>query len=719
MKILRMLTAGLALTLLLCTPAMAQTGHDLFQQALVKEQAEGDLRAAIGLYQRIVNEFAADRSLAARALVQMGQCHERLGNQEAEAALAAYRQVLEEYADQPEPVEQARTRLAALEQPAETDMSTISTSLVWSGPGASASDPTPDGKFLVYRDLMDTRDLALREIATGETRYLTGDARNQPDMTNAYNGRVSPDGTWVAHGFSIFDRDGTPVRGSLRVVGMDGRNLRVLLEEEGCWLHAHDWTSDGQWIAGRWDCWPDLDAEGEHRLVLVSAMNGGMRVLHQVSGTGYAQRSWVSPDDRYLVYDGPVEQDGGNRDIWILPLAGGDPLSLLRHPADDRVLGWVPNTDFVVFLSDRDGTWDLWAGAVRDGRMAEPLRKIWRNMGEVDPAGLSGDGSLFYSRFTRWCNTSIAPFDLAMGRTNLVAAMPLLGSNRSPQWSPDGRRLAFVSESEVTEGKYGRINIRDLTTGEQDEVATDLQARFILNWSPDGRSLLVSGDDGRDEPHFWKVDANSGDATPLLPVPDAYEWWGGWTWAAWSPDGGSLLYSVMNDGEGRSRLIRRDLASGGEEELYRDSVILRRPFELSPDGHQVAFVFMDSLNAEMPGGIATLDLDTGASRRLVAFGDSLAEWEVSIHWAPDGEDILYSEIVQGAEQEAGWHTNVLRVPAAGGEPELLWTFAEGKFSGGFELSPDGSRVALTTFTQERGIWVMEGLRDVLRSWEER
>ncbi|MFH1763420.1 MAG: hypothetical protein ABIF09_04420, partial [Gemmatimonadota bacterium] len=79
MRILRIGLFGVALTLLMNAPGMAQTGHDLFQQALVKEQADGDLRAAIALYQRIVQEFAADRALAARALVQMGQCHERLG----------------------------------------------------------------------------------------------------------------------------------------------------------------------------------------------------------------------------------------------------------------------------------------------------------------------------------------------------------------------------------------------------------------------------------------------------------------------------------------------------------------------------------------------------------------------------------------------------------------------------------------------------------------
>jgi Tol biopolymer transport system component len=443
--------------------------------------------------------------------------------------------------------------------------------------------------------------------------------------------------------------------------------------------------------------------------VLVSVTDGARRVVHQVPGTGHALRSWLSPDDRYLVYGGPVEEDDENADIWLLPLDGGEELPLVQHPADDRILGWVPASDFVVFLSDRDGTWDMWAIAVRDGRVEGPPRKIWRDMGEVDPKGFSENGSFLYSVFTRWFTTSIAPFDLGTGMADLNAATPLLGSNRGPQWSPDGRYLAFTTESELTEGKYGRINVRDLTTGEQREVATHIRARDLSNWSPDAGSLLVGGDDGRGEPHFWKVEVSSGEGTPLLPVPDAYEWWGGWTWADWSPDGEGILYSVLNDGAGQGRLARRDLVSGEEEELYRDSLLIRRPFELSPDGREVAFVFHDSLNADGPGGLAILDLDTGERRRIVTFADSVTGWEVSLQWTPDGTNILYSVIVRDEE----WHTNVCRVAASGGDPEHLWTFAEGKFGGWFEVSPDGRQIALTTYTQENEIWVMDNLREVL------
>src|ERR1700758_1651858 len=109
---------GASLMLVLAAgAARAQSGYDLFQQALVKERAEGQLEQAIALYQRVVREYATDRPLAAKALVQLGQAYEKLGRDEAGQA---YQRVLRDYAEQRDQVTAARARLAALAQSANT-----------------------------------------------------------------------------------------------------------------------------------------------------------------------------------------------------------------------------------------------------------------------------------------------------------------------------------------------------------------------------------------------------------------------------------------------------------------------------------------------------------------------------------------------------------------------------------------------------------------------
>lgn len=67
-------------------PLEAQSGYDLFQKALATERADGNLRAAIQLYERIVKEFGADRALAARALVRKADCLLKLGDEEARSS---------------------------------------------------------------------------------------------------------------------------------------------------------------------------------------------------------------------------------------------------------------------------------------------------------------------------------------------------------------------------------------------------------------------------------------------------------------------------------------------------------------------------------------------------------------------------------------------------------------------------------------------------------
>ncbi len=75
------------------------------------ELSNGRVSTAISLYQRIVMEFASDRSLVAKALIRLGAAQEALGSTE---ATRAYQRIVSYYPDQREQVIVARSRLAAL-----------------------------------------------------------------------------------------------------------------------------------------------------------------------------------------------------------------------------------------------------------------------------------------------------------------------------------------------------------------------------------------------------------------------------------------------------------------------------------------------------------------------------------------------------------------------------------------------------------------------------
>ena len=79
------------------------------QAAIKKETVDGDLKAAIEQYGEIAR--GGNRAAAAKALVRMGRCYEKLGDAESRKA---YERVLREFGDQQEAADEARARLAAL-----------------------------------------------------------------------------------------------------------------------------------------------------------------------------------------------------------------------------------------------------------------------------------------------------------------------------------------------------------------------------------------------------------------------------------------------------------------------------------------------------------------------------------------------------------------------------------------------------------------------------
>jgi Tol biopolymer transport system component len=696
--------AAVSIVTLAAAPALAQSGHDLFQQALVKERADGDLRGAIGLYERIVREFSTDRSLSARALVQMGQCYEKLGSTEAESA---YRRVVREFGDQQAPVAEARTRLAALERAARAaEAVSITTRLVWLETSGEWNSITPDGKYAVYDDY--TGNLALRDVATGESRPLTDDAT----WSEAWSAKVSPDGMRVAYAWDIQDQPG-----QVRVVSTEGFDPRVLYAEEACAVWPLAWSSDGRNLLANRACEPAADGVRPFQLLLLSVQDSAAHLLKDFGRGPFPGTRVLSPDDRYVAYDIPVEADGGMRDIWVLALDGSADAPLIEHPANDQLLGWVPGTEDVLFLSDRNGTWDAWAVRVANGRANGAPRLLRRNMGQVDPIGFSADGRLFYSAYTRWWSTSVAPFDAATGRVDEESAAAILGSNFSARWSPDGQYLAFVQEQHGPGGPgsgYKRpLRIRHVATGEERELGS-LQQMQRPQWSPDGRSILINAWNEADEGDAYNgglylIDAASGEATRVLDIPEGTVWWYG-LGAVWSADGRAIIYSVYNEDANEGRMVWRDLASGTERELYRDSCLTTRDLDLAPDGHHLLFGIKDSLwgssaGIDAGGRLMVMDLESGDTRELIAFRNS--EGVGSVQWTPDGRGVLY------ATMKVNQGSNVWRVAAGGGEPEKLWSFAEGHFGGWFTVGPDGRQIAYTVYSQEEEVWVMENLREVL------
>ena len=114
-------------------------------------------------------------------------------------------------------------------------------------------------------------------------------------------------------------------------------------------------------------------------------------------------------------------------DIIILSMDGKDEIALVENPANDRVIGWMPDRNEFLFISDRSGTWDLWAIALDNGKPLGQESLIYTDIGEVEPMGITKNGECFIGFSNRNFNSYILPVNKLTGKPEGKPEIPLAG----------------------------------------------------------------------------------------------------------------------------------------------------------------------------------------------------------------------------------------------------------------------------------------------------
>lgn len=561
---------------------------------------------------------------------------------------------------------------------------------VWAGPGVDVlGAPSPDGRYLTFVD-WSTGDLAIRDLATGDKRRLTNKGPWSASTEFALFSIVSPDTKQVA--YSWFAKDGY----ELRTIGLDTDRPRILYSnEELVW--PFDWSSDGEYILATFSK-PDRT----NQIVLVSVADGSARVLKTLDWR-FPQKMSFSPDGRYVAYDFPPQEDSPNRDIFLLATDGTREVPLVQHAANDLGPVWAPDGKRVVFASDRTGTVDAWAIQVAEGKPQGSPQLTKRDMGRVLPMGFTQDGSYYYGARTGMQDVYIAEMDAATG-TLLVPPRPvtqyLVGSNAGPEWSPDGQYLAYIRQQAFGLLKSHSIVIRFVETGEERQLPPTLaDIGETLRWSPDQRSLLVTGRDNKGRPGAFLIDVNTGAVSAVAhggPRTSV-------RYADWLPDGNAVIY-VDSDFRAptgpRSRIVVRDLESAQENERYVTASSLISSMAVSPDGQSLAFAgrHAGTTAPEQAAYLMVMPVVGGEPRTLLRGPQSKAFRVLA--WTPDGRDVLFQKRgVTPGEHE------VWRLPAQGGDPQ---PFAPGvKVGFNLRFHPDGQQVAFDAGEEKAEVWVLE------------
>ena len=409
----------------------------LLREALHKQQVQGDLPEAIKIYQQIVSARNGDRSVTARALLELAGCYEKLGQQ----AEAVYQRIVRDFADQPVAAH-ARARLAALRPPAPA--------------------PTILRKLDVGEDVMDVvaSDGQRAVFLVGEPgagRVLFGDLsrREKREITRSVptRGRVSRDLSAI-----LAYRTQTQ---ELSVIRIDGSGERVLdLHENGAPFtlsgsgpSSMDWSWDNRYIL------ITNPHETGLRLLRVTVADGA--VTEVPPGLRGATDARLSPDNQFIAY-----VRAGT--IHVVPSAGGESHSIATN---GELVDWTRDGRYVLIKDRRADGWLLNAVPVQQGRpQGEPLALRSLPGSRVQS---TINGSLFVATGDQpeaVRNTWLGTLDDATASTtwtslNLVGS-PMPGTLTA--WSPDGTRFAYVTGDVRQTMRV--IRVKNIATGDDREL---------------------------------------------------------------------------------------------------------------------------------------------------------------------------------------------------------------------------------------------------------
>ncbi len=155
-----------------CTAQLSEQQR-LYQTALFEMEAKGNYQKAIGQFKRIIESGTSDRTLTARAYLQIGKCHERLGNRE---AMKSYEVILSRYPEQRETATEARVRLNELKRrmSAQQPYGLVMRRIEPSENFQLQSAPSPDGsRITTWRRTSDTSAVfGLYDLNTQEAHDL-------------------------------------------------------------------------------------------------------------------------------------------------------------------------------------------------------------------------------------------------------------------------------------------------------------------------------------------------------------------------------------------------------------------------------------------------------------------------------------------------------------------------------------------------------------------
>jgi len=289
--------------------------------------------------------------------------------------------------------------------------------------------PAKDG-FVPYRDYIGS-DIEILDVDTGDRRII----HTSPDSLQAPN--WTPDGKALIYNSNgrLYRLDLATKTATIIDTGLaTSNNNDHLLSFDGKWLGiSHHSQEDG----------------GRSNVYIVPTQGGQPR---RITANGPSYLHGWSPDGRSLIYNG--ERDG-EFDIYTISIDGGEETRLTDAKGLDDGSEYTPDGRSIYFNSSRTGTMQIWRMRPDGSDPGQVTHDEYHNwFPHVSPDGKQ----IAFLSFSK----DVAPTDHPFYQQVMIRMMPVAGGRPKaiayvyggqgtinvPSWSPDSRRLAFVSNTD-------------------------------------------------------------------------------------------------------------------------------------------------------------------------------------------------------------------------------------------------------------------------------